>query len=81
MNEKGESNTKMDDNMSAVFFNAFTRKEPFIVQFGAELIGNDSMQLLFELNELDKKIFQNYYRGLPEDKHKVFTIKLEYESD
>lgn len=81
MNEKNYSNVKMRDNMSAVFFNAFTRKEPFTVQFGGELMETDSTQLLFELNELDKKIFQNYYRGLPEDKHKVFIIKLEYESD
>ena len=81
MNGKNESNNKMDDNMSAAFFDVFTRKEPFTVQFGGELIETNSTQLLFELNELDKKIFQNYYRGLPEDKHKVFTIKLEYESD
>ena len=68
-------------NTSALFFDAFTKKEAPVVQFGAELKEINSDCLLFELEDLDKEIFQNYYKNLPEDRHMLFKIRLEYESD
>lgn len=65
-------------NTSALFFDAFTKKADSIVQFGAELKEIDSNRIVFELEKLDKEIFQNYYNQLPEDKHMVFKVKLEY---
>jgi len=79
MKEEQDMNDGKYKNISALFFDAFTKKEDSIVQFGAELKEIDSNRLLFELDELDKQIFQNYYKNLPDDdKHKIFKIKLEY---
>ena len=81
MNEKAK--TSLDNmkykNVSALFFDAWTKKADATVQFGAELKEIDSNLLVFELEKLDKEIFQNYYNQLPDDdKHKLFKIKLEY---
>lgn len=68
-------------NTSALFFDAFTKRVESNVQFGAELKEVDLNRLIFELEDLDKEIFQNYYRRLPEDKHMLFKVKLEIQSD
>lgn len=68
-------------NMSALFFDAWSNKSASTVNFGAELKKIDSSNLIFELNELDKNIFLNYYNTLPIDGDKRFKIKLEFEED
>lgn len=66
-------------NTSALIFDAWTKGTDSVVQFQAELKELDLNHLIFELDDLDKNIFQNYYKNLPDDdKHKTFKIKLEY---
>ena len=66
-------------NASALFFNFWENASISIVNFGAELKKIDSNNLIFELEELDKSIFLNFYNKLPIDGDRRFKVKLEFE--
>lgn len=69
-------------NVSALFFDAFIKRTEFVIQFGAELKEVSLNRIVFELEDLDNEIFQNYYKKIPEDdKHKWFKLKIEYQED
>lgn len=68
-------------NLSALFFDVWSNKSVSTVNFGAELKKIDSSNLVFELDELDKNIFLNFYNKLPIDGDKKFKVKLEFEED
>ena len=70
---------KEHKNASALFLNFWENASISIVNFGAELKKIDSNNLIFELDELDKSIFLNFYNKLPIDGDRRFKVKLEFE--
>ena len=70
---------KEHKNASALFFDFWENTSISIVTFGAELKKIDSNNLIFELEELDKSIFLNFYNKLPIDGDRRFKVKLEFE--
>ena len=70
---------KEHKNASALFLNFWENASISIVNFGAELKKIDSNNLIFELDELDKSIFLNFYNKLPIDGDRRFKVELEFE--
>ena len=70
---------KEHKNASALFLNFWENASISIVNFGAELKKINSNNLIFELDELDKSIFLNFYNKLPIDGDRRFKVKLEFE--